>query len=65
MTADHKPDPARLGPLKPQVEPGRVIIENPPAAPMHMTAEEADISGIRLLDAAAAARKARDFPGDK
>lgn len=57
----HK-DPARQGPLSPRAEPGKVIVENPPAAPMHMTVEEADISGIRMLDAADAARKARDLP---
>lgn len=50
-------DPARQGPLKPRAEPGLVIVENPPGAKMHMTAEEADISGIRLLDAADRARR--------
>lgn len=29
-----------------------VVVENPPNAPMHMTPDEADISGIRMLDAA-------------
>jgi|GEM_PF-6795006 len=57
-------DPARQGPLNPRAEPGKVVVENPPEAPMHMTVEEADISGIRLLDAADAARKARDLPAD-
>lgn len=64
MTDESKHDPARQGPLVPHAEPGKVVIENPPAAPMHMTAEEADISGIRLLDAADAARRQRDRPGD-
>ncbi|RZJ92039.1 MAG: hypothetical protein EON88_16785 [Brevundimonas sp.] len=64
MTDESKHDPARQGPLLPHAEPGKVVIENPPAAPMHMTAEEADISGIRLLDAADAARRLRDRPGD-
>ncbi|GAA0870752.1 hypothetical protein GCM10009116_25890 [Brevundimonas basaltis] len=31
---------------------GVVVVENPPSAPMHMTPDEADISGIRMLDAA-------------
>lgn len=63
MTDQRQPnDPARQGPLNPRAEPGKVIVENPPATPMHMTIEEADISGIRMLDAADAARKARDIP---
>lgn len=58
MTDDRRPkDPARQGPLVPRAEPGKVIVENPPAAPLHMTVEEADISGIRLLDAADKARR--------
>lgn len=63
MTRDHPPaDPARQGPLVPKAEPGKVIVENPPAAPMHMTADEADISGIRLLDAAQTARETLKIP---
>jgi hypothetical protein len=62
MTEDRRrTDPARQGALQPTAEPGKVIVHNPPSAPMHMTAEEADISGIRLLDAADKARKA---PGE-
>ena len=65
MTDQRQPtDPARQGPLAPRAEPGKVIVENPPEAAMHMTAEEADISGIRMLDAADAARKARGRPAD-
>lgn len=63
MTDDRSPeDAARQGPLSPKAEPGKVILENPPAAPMHMTVEEADISGIRMLDAADKARRTRDVP---
>jgi hypothetical protein len=51
---DHKPDPdnPRQGPLNPAAGDGVVVVENPPSAPMHMTPDEADISGIRMLDAA-------------
>ena len=63
MTDNRPPeDSARQGPLNPKAEAGRVIVENPPAAPMHMTADEADISGLRLLDAADKARHAQQFP---
>lgn len=61
---DAPSDPARQGPLNPHAEPGTVIIENPPAAALHMTADEADISGIRLLDAADHARRRRERPDD-
>lgn len=36
-------------------------VQDPPNAPLHMSPDEADISGIRLLDAADRARKG---PGD-
>lgn len=63
MTDDRLPeDPARQGPLDPKAEPGKVIVENPPSAPMHMTVEEADISGIRMLDAADKARRGQQVP---
>lgn len=52
-------DPRRLGPLNPHAEEAEVIIHNPPADPMHMSPDEADISGIRMLDAADQARKKR------
>ena len=37
-----------------------VVVENPPNEPMHMTPDEADISGIRMMDAADRARKGGD-----
>lgn len=49
-----------VGPLNPVGRDGQVEIRDPPDIVMHMSAEEADISGIRLLDAAAAARRRRD-----
>ena len=58
MPKDKTPsyDP-RQGPLQPVAGDGMVVVENPPAAPMHMTPDEADISGIRMLDAADRSRK--------
>lgn len=41
-----------------------VVVENPPADPMHMSAEEADLSGIRMLEQAAEARENHD-KGDR
>lgn len=55
MTETPAPDPNQ-GPLVPSTDEGTVIIESPPEAPLHMTPEQADISGIRLLDAADHAR---------
>jgi hypothetical protein len=53
MTApESNSDIRRQGPLNPEAGDGVVVVENPPAAPMHMTPDEADISGIRMLDAA-------------
>lgn len=50
-------DDPRQGPLHPVAGDGVVVVENPPNAPMHMTPDEADISGIRMLDAADRSRK--------
>jgi hypothetical protein len=47
----------RLGALNPGAGDGVVVVQNPPNDPMHMSPDEADISGIRLLDAADRARK--------
>lgn len=52
-----KSDAARQGPLNPAAGDGVVVVENPPAAAMHMTPDEADISGIRMLDAADRSRR--------
>lgn len=61
---EEKPGPEddlRQGPLNPRGEDGLVVVENPPGKPMHMSPDEADISGIRMLDAA---HDARRRPGD-
>lgn len=55
-TPAHDP---RQGPLKPVAHEGLVVVENPPGKPMHMTPDQADISGVRLLDAAEQARTPR------
>ncbi len=58
MPKDETPsDNPRQGPLNPAAGDGIVVVENPPNAPMHMTPDEADISGIRMLDAADRSRK--------
>lgn len=58
---DKKPsaENPRQGPLNPAAGDGVVVVENPPNAPMHMTPDEADISGIRMLDAADRSRHPR------
>ncbi len=48
------------GPLNPVGREGEVEVKDPPEAAMHMSAEEADLSGIRMLDAADEARRQRD-----
>lgn len=62
MTTNADDDKLRKGPLKPAGEDGLVVIENPPDAPLHMSPDEADISGIRLMDAA---HRARQTPGER
>ena len=53
------PDPKTIihKPLTPEPVEGLVKIENPPAEPIIMTADAADMSAIKLLDAADEARK--------
>lgn len=46
-------------PLTPEAVDGRVVIEDPPESAMTLTADAAEISGIRLLDASDRARKER------
>ena len=48
------------GPLNPVGREGQVEVRDPPEDAMHMSAEEADLSGIRMLDAADEARRQRD-----
>jgi hypothetical protein len=52
-----KSDDGRLGPLNPALGDGVVVVQDPPNDPMRMTPDEADISGIRMLDAADRARR--------
>lgn len=56
---DQTPSPDNLitAPLTPKAVDGRVIVEDPPEAAMTLTAHAAEVSGIRLLDAADKARK--------
>jgi len=44
-------------PLTPKARHGVVEIKDPPAAAMNLTADAAEVSGLRLLDAADRARK--------
>lgn len=61
MSTENDTQNPRKGPLNPSGRDGLVVVENPPEAPLHMSPDEADISGIRLLDAA---HRARKRPGD-
>ena len=47
------------GPLDPKAKDGLVVVVNPPEAAMNLTPDQADISGVRLLDAADKARGER------
>lgn len=55
MTGAAKSPPNK--PLSPQAVDGAVVVVDPPDASMTLTADAAEISGIRLLDAADQARK--------
>lgn len=46
-------------PLTPEPVDGGVVVKDPPEAAMNLTADAAEISGLRMLDAADAARKQR------
>ena len=48
-------DPAK--PMSPRAVDGGVVIKDPPEAAMDLTADAAEISGLRLIDAADKARK--------
>jgi hypothetical protein len=48
--------PTRQGPLKPRAQKDSVVIEDPSRDAIVMSADEADLSGIRLLEEAAKAR---------
>ncbi|WP_292130448.1 hypothetical protein [Brevundimonas sp.] len=43
--------------MTPRAVDGRVVIQDPPPAAMDLTADAAEISGLRLIDAADKARK--------
>lgn len=49
------PDPST--PLSPKAVDGAVVVKDPPEAAMDLTADAAEISGLRLIDAADKARK--------
>lgn len=59
MSERPKPDDLITDPLTPQPVDGSVVVKDPPEAAMNLTADAAEISGIRLLDAADRARKQR------
>lgn len=46
-------------PLTPKAADGAVVVKDPPESAMNRTADAAEISGIRLLDAADQARNQR------
>ena len=54
-----KPDDLIVDPLTPAPVDGVVVIKDPPETAMTLTADAAEISGIRMLDAADRARKQR------
>ncbi|RZJ02575.1 MAG: hypothetical protein EON89_14710 [Brevundimonas sp.] len=54
-----KPDDLIVDPLTPTPEDGAVVVKDPPEAAMTLTADAAEISGLRMLDAADQARKQR------
>lgn len=52
--------PTRQGPLTPQASKDAVVVEDPSHDPIIMTADEADLSAIRMLEEAAKARENHD-----
>ncbi|MDI1325393.1 MAG: hypothetical protein PSV23_01200 [Brevundimonas sp.] len=53
-----KPDPDLIvDPLTPRAKHGVVVVKDPPEAAMNLTADAAEISGLRLIDAADRARE--------
>lgn len=57
MSNDCETDPTIVDPLKPKPVDGLVEVRDPPEKPMSLTPDAAEITGIRLLDAADQARK--------
>ena len=54
------PDPAK--PMSPRSVDGAVAVKDPPEAQMDLTADAAEISGLRLIDAADRARRRVEDP---
>lgn len=50
----------RQGPLKPRTAKDAVVVEDPSRDSIRMTADEADLSAIRMLEEAAKARANHD-----
>jgi hypothetical protein len=58
MSATERPDDDLItDPLTPEAGDGEVVVKDPPEAAMRLTPDAADISGIRMLEAADKARK--------
>lgn len=57
MTHHKEPTNDPTAPLVPKAVGGAVLVENPPSEPLELTADAAEISALRLMDAADAARK--------
>lgn len=57
MAGTDDPPGSRKGPLKPVSADRVVVVENPPNDTLLMSPDEADISAIRMMDAADRARK--------
>jgi hypothetical protein len=55
MPKKSAPDPTK--PMSPRAVDGAVVVQDPPEAAMDLTADAAEISGLRLMDAADKARK--------
>ncbi len=53
----NKPAPDPTKPMSPRAVDGAVVVKDPPEAAMNLTADAAEISGLRLIDAADKARK--------
>lgn len=51
------PDKLITAPLTPRAVKGEVEIKDPPEAAMNLTAHAAEVSGLRMLDAADDARR--------
>lgn len=54
---DQTDEPIIAQPMEPEAINGEVHAEDPPAVKLKMTPDAAEISGIRLLDAAEKARR--------